>query len=83
MDVALPSSKYIYIHEHYVHSTLAKLECYYESEERYPHPHPMYWCMYTFVLGEWIRSKFEPPGVFQMTNEEKKILLARLVRSTR
>ncbi|CAI8017570.1 2-oxoglutarate dehydrogenase, mitochondrial [Geodia barretti] len=32
---------------------------------------------------DWIRQRFEPPGVFQMTDEEKKILLARLIRSTR
>lgn len=32
---------------------------------------------------DWIRDRFETPGCFQMTNEEKQILLARLVRSTR
>lgn len=32
---------------------------------------------------QWIRRKFETPGVMQFTNEEKRTLLARLVRSTR
>lgn len=32
---------------------------------------------------QWIRKKFETPGVMQFTNEEKRTLLARLVRSTR
>uniref|UniRef100_A0A4W3ISK3 2-oxoglutarate dehydrogenase complex component E1 n=1 Tax=Callorhinchus milii TaxID=7868 RepID=A0A4W3ISK3_CALMI len=32
---------------------------------------------------QWIRQKFETPGVMQFTNEEKRTLLARLVRSTR
>ena len=36
-----------------------------------------------YCVGDWIRERVEPPGVFQMTNDEKKILLARLVRSTR
>ena len=40
----------------------------------------VYICIY---VGDWIRQRFEPPGVFQMTDEEKKILLARLIRSTR
>ena len=38
---------------------------------------------HVYVVGDWIRKRFEPPGVFQMTDGEKKILLARLVRSTR
>uniref|UniRef100_A0A8D3EE65 Oxoglutarate dehydrogenase L n=1 Tax=Scophthalmus maximus TaxID=52904 RepID=A0A8D3EE65_SCOMX len=32
---------------------------------------------------QWIRQKFETPGVMQFTNAEKRTLLARLVRSTR
>ncbi|XP_051832397.1 2-oxoglutarate dehydrogenase complex component E1 isoform X4 [Antechinus flavipes] len=32
---------------------------------------------------QWIRRKFETPGIMQFTNEEKRTLLARLVRSTR
>uniref|UniRef100_A0A6I8NY47 2-oxoglutarate dehydrogenase complex component E1 n=1 Tax=Ornithorhynchus anatinus TaxID=9258 RepID=A0A6I8NY47_ORNAN len=32
---------------------------------------------------QWIREKFETPGVMQFTSEEKRTLLARLVRSTR
>lgn len=32
---------------------------------------------------DWIRQKFETPGVMKFTNEEKRTLLARLVRSTR
>ncbi|XP_044775907.1 2-oxoglutarate dehydrogenase, mitochondrial isoform X1 [Neomonachus schauinslandi] len=32
---------------------------------------------------QWIRQKFETPGVMQFTSEEKRTLLARLVRSTR
>ncbi|KAJ7305110.1 hypothetical protein JRQ81_010962, partial [Phrynocephalus forsythii] len=32
---------------------------------------------------QWIRQKFETPGVMQFSNEEKRTLLARLVRSTR
>ncbi|XP_072483493.1 2-oxoglutarate dehydrogenase-like, mitochondrial isoform X1 [Notamacropus eugenii] len=32
---------------------------------------------------QWIRQKFETPGVMKFTNEEKRTLLARLVRSTR
>lgn len=32
---------------------------------------------------QWIRQKFETPGVMQFTDEEKRTLLARLVRSTR
>lgn len=35
------------------------------------------------ILGEYIRKWIEQPGISNMTNEEKKILLARLVRSTR
>ena len=42
----------------------------------------VYSCVHLYV-GDWIRQRFEPPGVFQMTDEEKKILLARLIRSTR
>ena len=32
---------------------------------------------------DWIRSKFEPPGVFKLSKSDQRILLARLVRSTR
>ncbi|XP_053161746.1 2-oxoglutarate dehydrogenase-like, mitochondrial isoform X3 [Hemicordylus capensis] len=32
---------------------------------------------------DWIRQKFETPGVMKFTNDEKRTLLARLVRSTR
>uniref|UniRef100_UPI00398E79A2 2-oxoglutarate dehydrogenase complex component E1 isoform X2 n=1 Tax=Pristiophorus japonicus TaxID=55135 RepID=UPI00398E79A2 len=32
---------------------------------------------------QWIRQKFETPGVMQFNNEEKRTLLARLIRSTR
>ncbi|XP_030626083.1 oxoglutarate (alpha-ketoglutarate) dehydrogenase a (lipoamide) isoform X1 [Chanos chanos] len=32
---------------------------------------------------QWIRQKFERPGVMQFTLEEKRTLLARMVRSTR
>ncbi|XP_035234386.1 2-oxoglutarate dehydrogenase, mitochondrial isoform X7 [Anguilla anguilla] len=32
---------------------------------------------------QWIRQKFEKPGVLQFTLEEKRTLLARMVRSTR
>ncbi|KAG8434998.1 hypothetical protein GDO86_013090 [Hymenochirus boettgeri] len=32
---------------------------------------------------QWIRQKFETPGIMKFTNKEKRTLLARLVRSTR
>lgn len=32
---------------------------------------------------QWIRQKFEKPGVMQFSLEEKRTLLARMVRSTR
>uniref|UniRef100_A0A669CWB6 2-oxoglutarate dehydrogenase complex component E1 n=1 Tax=Oreochromis niloticus TaxID=8128 RepID=A0A669CWB6_ORENI len=32
---------------------------------------------------QWIRQKFETPGIMQFTNAEKRTLLARLIRSTR
>ncbi|CAM5128613.1 unnamed protein product [Eretmochelys imbricata] len=32
---------------------------------------------------QWIRQKFETPGVMKFTNDEKRTLLARLVRSMR
>ena len=32
---------------------------------------------------QWIRQKFERPGVMCFTLEEKRTLLARMVRSTR
>ncbi|XP_023257149.1 2-oxoglutarate dehydrogenase, mitochondrial-like, partial [Seriola lalandi dorsalis] len=31
---------------------------------------------------QWIRQKFETPGVMQFTLEEKRTLLARMIRST-
>ena len=35
------------------------------------------------LTGEYIRKWIEKPGIRNMTSEEKRILLARLVRSTR
>ncbi|XP_038638587.1 2-oxoglutarate dehydrogenase-like, mitochondrial isoform X3 [Scyliorhinus canicula] len=32
---------------------------------------------------QWIREKFETPGILKFTNKEKRRLLARLIRSTR
>lgn len=32
---------------------------------------------------DWIKKRFETPGVMSMTNDEKRTLMARLVRSTR
>ena len=32
---------------------------------------------------DWIKKRFESPGVMSMTNEDKRTLLARLIRSTR
>ncbi|XP_077311009.1 2-oxoglutarate dehydrogenase-like, mitochondrial isoform X2 [Lithobates pipiens] len=32
---------------------------------------------------QWIRQKFETPGIMRFTNEEKRTLLARLVHATR
>ncbi|KAI5235655.1 2-Oxoglutarate Dehydrogenase [Manis pentadactyla] len=32
---------------------------------------------------QWIRQKFETPGIMQFSSDEKRTLLARLVRSTR
>ncbi|XP_012774736.2 2-oxoglutarate dehydrogenase-like, mitochondrial isoform X2 [Maylandia zebra] len=32
---------------------------------------------------QWIRQKFETPGIMQFTSAEKRTLLARLIRSTR
>ncbi|XP_024155066.1 2-oxoglutarate dehydrogenase, mitochondrial [Oryzias melastigma] len=32
---------------------------------------------------QWIRQKFETPGIMQFTVEEKRTLLARMIRSTR
>ena len=34
-------------------------------------------------ICDWIRSKFEPPGVFKLSKNDQRMLLARLVRSTR
>ena len=33
--------------------------------------------------SDWIRKRFETPGVMEMTNEEKRTIMARLIRSTR
>uniref|UniRef100_A0A672I7H7 2-oxoglutarate dehydrogenase complex component E1 n=1 Tax=Salarias fasciatus TaxID=181472 RepID=A0A672I7H7_SALFA len=32
---------------------------------------------------QWIRQKFETPGIMQFTEEQKRTLLARMIRSTR
>ncbi|XP_033747681.1 LOW QUALITY PROTEIN: 2-oxoglutarate dehydrogenase, mitochondrial-like [Pecten maximus] len=32
---------------------------------------------------DWIKSKFEKPGIMEFTNEEKRLIMARLIRSTR
>lgn len=32
---------------------------------------------------KWIRQKFETPGIMQFSLEEKRTLLARMIRSTR
>lgn len=32
---------------------------------------------------QWIRQRFETPGVMQFSLEEKRTLLARMIRSTR
>lgn len=32
---------------------------------------------------DWIKKRFETPGVMAMTNDEKRTLMARLIRSTR
>ena len=32
---------------------------------------------------DWIKKRFETPSVMEMTNDEKRILMARLIRSTR
>ena len=29
----------------------------------------------------WIRKKLEPPGVMQMSNDQKRLILARLTRA--
>ena len=39
--------------------------------------------VYICSSGEYIRKWIEKPGIRNMTTEEKRILLARLVRSTR
>lgn len=33
--------------------------------------------------SEWIRKRFETPDVMKLTNEEKRTLMARLIRSQR
>ncbi|KAK7482309.1 hypothetical protein BaRGS_00026437 [Batillaria attramentaria] len=32
---------------------------------------------------DWIRRRFETPGIMQFSNEEKRLIMARLIRSTR
>ena len=32
---------------------------------------------------DWIRRKFETPGIMQFSSEDKRLILARLIRSTR
>ena len=32
---------------------------------------------------DWIKKRFETPGVMEMTAAEKRTLMARLIRSTR
>ncbi len=32
---------------------------------------------------DWIKKRFETPGVMTMTSDDKRTLMARLVRSTR
>lgn len=32
---------------------------------------------------DWIKKRFETPGIMAMTNDDKRTLMARLVRSTR
>ena len=32
---------------------------------------------------DWIRRKFETPGIMQFSVEDKRLILARLIRSTR
>lgn len=34
-------------------------------------------------MCDWIRSKFEPPEVIKLSKDDRRTLLARLVRSTR
>lgn len=46
---------------------------------------PTYRCvtMTTLLSGNWIREFFETPNAMYTTEEEKRILLARLVRATK
>jgi len=32
---------------------------------------------------DWIRRKFETPGIMHFDNDEKRLILARLIRSQR
>jgi len=34
-------------------------------------------------ICDWIRAQFEPPYIFKLSKDDKRLLLARLVRSTR
>uniref|UniRef100_A0A5F8H164 2-oxoglutarate dehydrogenase complex component E1 n=1 Tax=Monodelphis domestica TaxID=13616 RepID=A0A5F8H164_MONDO len=67
-------------------------EMYYAWLENPKSVHKMAYCQHIGVefmfindleQCQWIRQKFETPGIMQFTNEEKRTLLARLVRSTR
>jgi len=40
-----------------------------------------YLSIYLFI-AKWIKKHFETPGVISLTDEEKRTLLARLIRST-
>ena len=33
--------------------------------------------------ADWIKKRFETPGVLSMENDDKRTLMARLIRSTR
>ena len=40
-------------------------------------------CVMCFLLlGDWIRERVEPPDAMKMTDAERKILMARLIRSS-
>lgn len=41
-------------------------------------------CIYvcTCNIGDWIRERFEPPDARKLTDEQRKKLLERLIRST-
>ena len=41
----------------------------------------LFWWTYTFCEGDWIRKRFETPGIISLDVEDKKTLLRRLIRS--